>query len=192
MRLTFLLLIYLYSTGLGLLKNPGDVNVKTDTANKHIAPIKYPEPAANIKKLMFVQRDPNANTIIYELNSDRDGNLNREEPIHPYWIRYAEEGQRQELSYIQRKFAYGLVSKPLSNDKFDVRFVSYKKFPLTLMKSTDGKYHIFATITQKQVILNRIFVKIKGGSFWIPNVLYVELNGTDPSTGREIVDRFKP
>jgi hypothetical protein len=60
------------------------------------------------------------------------------------------------------------------------------------MKGGDGKYHIFASIAQKQVILNRIFVKIEGGSFWLPNVLYVELKGTDPETGKEIVDRFKP
>lgn len=60
------------------------------------------------------------------------------------------------------------------------------------MKAADGKYHIFALIAQKQVILNRIFVKIEGGSFWLPNVVYVELKGTDPVTGREIVEHFKP
>jgi hypothetical protein len=60
------------------------------------------------------------------------------------------------------------------------------------MKSTDGKYHIFATIAHKQAILNRIFIKIEGGSFWLPNVLYVEVSGADPITGREIVERFKP
>ena len=60
------------------------------------------------------------------------------------------------------------------------------------MKSADGKYHIFALIAQKQILLNRIFVKIEGGSFWLPNVKYVEVKGTDQITGREIVERFKP
>jgi hypothetical protein len=152
---------------------------------------KFPVPPDNISRLFYVQRSPNANTIIYELN-EHDGKLDTEAPIHVYWLRYGDKGQKEELSYIQRKFAYGLTFKPKANDQYDVRFVSYKKFPLTLMKAGDGKYHIFATIDQKEMILSRIFIKIEGGSFWIPNVVYVELKGTDPSTGREITERFKP
>lgn len=61
-----------------------------------------------------------------------------------------------------------------------------------MMKASDGKYHIFAFISQKQIILNSVFVKIEGGSFWFPNVLYIEVTGTDPQTGKEMVERFKP
>lgn len=152
---------------------------------------KFPVPPDNVSRLFFVQRSPNSNTIIYELNN-KDGHLDQGDPIHVYWLRYADKGQKEELNYVQRKFAYGLTTKPIGNDQYDVRFVSYKKFPLTLMKTGDGKYHIFATIAQKQMILSRIFVKIEGGSFWLPNVVYIELKGTDPSTGREITEHFKP
>ncbi|GAA4090508.1 DUF4833 domain-containing protein [Mucilaginibacter panaciglaebae] len=152
---------------------------------------RFPTPADNIQRLFYLQRLPNSNTLIYELNAP-NGHLNEDEPVHPYWLRYAEKGQREELSYIQRKFAYGVVSKKLPNNQYDVRFVSYKKFPMLLMKANDGKYHIFATIAQKQMMVNRIFVKIEGGSFWVPNIVYVEFKGTDPNTGREIAERFKP
>jgi hypothetical protein len=152
----------------------------------------YPTPPNNGGRLFYLQRTANTNTIVYDLNFADDGKLDPDEPIKGYWIRYAEKGQKQELNYIQRKFAYGLTAKVLNNGNYDIRFVSYKKFPLTLMKSEDGKYHIFALIAQKQVILNRIFVKIDGGSFWFPNVSYVEMKGTDPVTGKEIVNRFKP
>lgn len=162
-----------------------------DTAKTVKSENKYPALPANVSRLFYVQRDPNANTIVYELNAP-NGKLDEDEPVHAYWIRYAAKGEHAELSYIQRKFAYGLVQKPLGNDKFDIRVVSYKKYPLTLMKGQDGKYHIFATVAKKQAILNRIFVKIEGGSFWIPNVIYVELRGSDPATGQEIVERFKP
>jgi hypothetical protein len=152
---------------------------------------KFPVPAESISRLFYMQRTANTNTIIYELNAS-GGKLDSENPLHVYWIRYAEQGQKEELSYIQRKFAYGVVTKKLPNDQYDVRFVSYKKFPLLLMKANDGKYHIFATVAQKQIMLSRLFVKIEGGSFWLPNVVYVELRGTDQNTGREIVERFKP
>ncbi|WP_214070519.1 DUF4833 domain-containing protein [Mucilaginibacter sp. dw_454] len=152
---------------------------------------KFAAPAENIQRLFYLQRLPNANTIIYELNAP-NGRLDEDEPIHAYWIRYANKGEKEDLNYIQRKFAYGLTIKKLSNDQYDVRFVSYKKFQMLLMKANDGKYHIFATLAQKQMMVNRIFAKIEGGSFWVPNIVYVEFRGTDPNTGREIIERFKP
>lgn len=189
MRFCFLLLISVISItfAYGYSKN---LNNKPE-ADKGVNVV-YPTPPASNERLFYVQRTPNANTIVYDLNLNSDGKLNTEQPVKAYWLRYADKGQKEELNYIQRKFAYGLNSKALNNGSYDIRFVSYKKFPLTLMKGGDGKYHIFASIAQKQVILNRIFVKIEGGSFWIPNVLYVEIKGTDPETGKEIVDRFKP
>ncbi|MBS7563055.1 DUF4833 domain-containing protein [Mucilaginibacter sp. Bleaf8] len=152
----------------------------------------YPALPANVSRLFYVQRTPNANTIVYELKLDNNGLPDEDEPIHPYWIRYTENGKHEELGFIQRKFAYGLTSKSLGNGRYDIRFVSYKKLPLTLMKGNDGKYHIFATISQKQIIINRIFVRIEGGSFWVPNVRFVEIKGTDPTTNKEVVERFKP
>jgi len=50
---------------------------------------------------------------------------------------------------------------------------------------------VFATIDKKQVILNRIFIRVNGGSFWKPNIEYVELKGSDPATGAEVVERMK-
>ncbi|WP_158828478.1 DUF4833 domain-containing protein [Mucilaginibacter lacusdianchii] len=152
----------------------------------------FPALPTNVSRLFYVQRTPNANTIVYDLKLNSNGQPDEDEPIHPYWIRYTEGGKHEDLGLIQRKFAYGLVSKSLGNGRFDIRFVSYKKLPLTLMKGSDGKYHIFATISQKQFIINRIFVKIEGGSFWVPNVRFVEIKGTDPTTGKEVVERFKP
>jgi len=168
------------------------LRAETDTLKRNIKKdLRFPEPA-NISKLFYIQRDPNTNTLIYELNTDGSGELDTDNPMHVYWIRYAEKGQKEELSYIQRKFAYGVTTKAVKKDEYDIRFVAYKKMPMNLLKGADGKYHIFATIAKKQAVLNRIFVKIEGGSFWLPNIVYVELKGTDPATGKEITERFKP
>ncbi len=163
-----------------------------DTVRKHVKKeLVYPDPV-NVSKLFYIQRDPNTNTLIYELNRDKNGEPDPKEPVHIYWIRYNDKGQKEEISYIQRKFAYGLAVKEIKTGEYDLRFAVYKKMPLTLMKGADGKYHIFTPIAKKQAILNRIFVRIEGGSFWIPNVVYVELSGTDPATGKEVMERFKP
>lgn len=168
-------------------------NADSAAHKKNLKSLVFPVPPADYNRLFYIQRTPNINTLIYDLNIDKKtGKPDTETPVHAYWIRYNEKGQKEELNYIQRKFAYGLTTKPLGDDRYDIRFVSYKKFPLTLMKGADGKYHIFASIAKKQTMLNYVFIKIEGGSFWLPNVIYVELRGTDPATGKEITERFKP
>ncbi len=153
----------------------------------------FPIPTGNAKQLFYLQRTSNINTIVCELNLDSKGQLIEESPVHVFWIRYAEGGMRKELNYIQRVFAYGIVAKPEGNGIFDMHFVSYKKQHFTLMRSSkDNKYHVYANINKKQALLNRFFLKIDGGSFWSPNIIYMEMKGTDPITGKEMIERFKP
>ncbi|WP_240916434.1 DUF4833 domain-containing protein [Pedobacter sp. HDW13] len=94
---------------------------------------------------------------------DKHGEVNKEQPINVFWMRYDDKGEKKELSYIQRKFAYGIVSKDLGNGQFELRFVSHKKLPMYLRKSTaDKKYHVYATINDKKMEIDRIFLRIEG------------------------------
>lgn len=152
----------------------------------------FPIPPRSQNFLFYLQRTPNTNTIICELN-EKNGIPDREEPVHVLWIRYTERRQRQELSFFQRHFAYGIKSRALGNDRYELHFISYKKLPLYLVKSpVDNKHHVYAYIVGKQALLSRIFIKINpGGSFWSPNIEYLELKGTDPDDGKEIMQRIK-
>jgi phosphatidylglycerophosphate synthase len=152
----------------------------------------FPVPPGGNNQLFYLQRTSNKNTIVYDLNMV-NGLPDKEDPVHVYWIRYSDKGQKQELSYVQRNFAYGIKSTALANNAgYALHFVSYKKYVLYLMKSAaDNKYRVFTTVNSKTVVLNRIFIKINGGSFWTPKVEYVEIKGVDPISGREITDRLK-
>ena len=153
----------------------------------------FPVPKGNPNQLFYLQRTNNTNTIVCELNLNNKGQLNEETPVHVFWIRFSEGGIRKELNYIQKMFAYGIKSQPQGNGAHKLHFVSYKKQTLMLMPSLkDNKYHVYATINQKQALLNRIFLKVDGGSFWSPNIVYMEMKGTDAVTGKELVERFKP
>jgi len=125
-----------------------------------------------------------------ELNA-MSGKLDNEEPVHVYWIRYTEQGQKQELNYIQRKFAYGISSTKIADEKYELYFVSYKKFKMRLMAGTDRKYHVFVSINNKEAILSKIYLHINGGSFWSPNVEYAEVTGTDLATGQVVREKKK-
>lgn len=151
---------------------------------------RYPTPSVNVNQLFFVQRDPNINTLIYELNV-KNGALVEDDPIHVFWIRYSEKGQHDELNYIQRNFAYGIKSKMINKDFYEIHFVSYKKKLMFLKKTSDNKFFVFTDINKKQAILKQVFIRVNGGSFWVPNIEYVELKGIDPISGLEVVERMK-
>lgn len=155
------------------------------------SPLKFPTPKGIANQLFYLQRDPNTNTIICQLNADKNGVVDRKEPILVYWIRYGEKSEHQDLSYIQRKFAYGIQTKELSKDHYELRFVSHKKLPMYLQKGEDNKYHVYVTVNQKKLQIERIFVRIEGGSFWLPNVKYVEIKGIDTEKDTVVTERIK-
>lgn len=153
----------------------------------------FPVPRGNSKQLFYLQRTANTNTIICELNYKKNGELDESDPVHVFWIRYPEGGVKKELSYIQRVFAYGIKSQMLAKDSYKLHFVSYKKRPLYLMRSAkDNQFKVYATINNQQAVLSRIFIKVDGGTFWSPNVVYMEMKGVDEQTGKETMQRFKP
>jgi hypothetical protein len=153
----------------------------------------FPIPPSDHKSLFYIQRTPNTNTIMYDLKLDNANAVDQEEPVDVYWLRYGEEGQKEDLSFIQEHYAYGLKTKKVKDGKFELRFVSYKKLPFYLTQSSrDNRYHVVATINGVDIEVSRVFLQIEGGSFWLPNVECVEVKGVDPQTGKEITQTFKP
>lgn len=150
----------------------------------------FPVPSGNNNQLFYLQRTSNTNTIVYELNY-KDGSIDPENPVQPFWIRYQERGQREELSFVQRKFAYGIKSKKIADNQYELSFVSYKKYKLYLRLAADKKFYIYTNINQKPAILTSIFIKINGGSLWSPNIEYVELSGLEPASHSVVKERLK-
>ncbi|WP_421943213.1 DUF4833 domain-containing protein [Pedobacter sp.] len=155
------------------------------------SPLTFPNPGKIENMLFYLQRDPNINTLIYAVNTNKTGDINKEKPISIYWIRYTEKGEKKELGYIQRKFAYGLTTKELSKNKFEIRFVSYKSLPLYLSQTnSEKKYQVTVTVNGKTISINRLFVRIEGGSFWLPNVKYALVEGIELATGKNVTEKI--
>jgi len=151
----------------------------------------FPVPPSTPNQLFYLQRTPNTNTIVYELNLE-NGRINNEEPIHIYWIRYPEGGVIKELNYVQKHFAYGVKAEPLNDGRYRLTFAAYKKrnFYLSLA-ARDNKYHVYGTINNKMAMLIRVFIQIDpGGTFWAPNVKYIDIKGRETGTGKEVVERI--
>lgn len=153
----------------------------------------FPIPRPTAKQLFYLQRTTNSNTIICDLNTDSKGQLIKDNPVHVYWIRYDEGGEKKELSYIQETFAYGIKNDLLPNGVYKLHFVSYKKQVFYLKRSPkDNQYKVYFLLNNKEFVLQKLFVKIEGGSFWVPNVIYMEIIGKDEYSGTPFSYKFKP
>ncbi|HWK98667.1 MAG TPA: DUF4833 domain-containing protein [Parapedobacter sp.] len=143
-------------------------------------------------QLFYLQRDPDDNTVIYQLNIV-DGVVDADKPVNVYWIRYAEGGVRKDLNFMQRTMAYGISTQALANGDFEIRLAAYKDHPLRLgYCQTDKTYKVYTAINNRESVLERIFVRIDGGSALSPNILYFELTGRDVTTRALVSERIKP
>lgn len=176
-------MVLLFSA-LGLVAQESDFD-------KKVAVDKLPVPNEE-KQLFYLQRDPDENTIIYQLNMV-DNEVDAEEPVNVYWIRYAEGGTRKGLNFVQRTMAYGISHKVLGNGDFELRLAAYKGLPLRLSYCDKSKmYRVFASINNREAILDRIFVRIEGGSMFNPDIAYFELSGRDRATLARVTQRIQP
>lgn len=150
----------------------------------------YPVPPKTKKLLFYIQRNHNRNTIVYDANFDKSGQLNEEEPIRVYWIRYEEQGQTMELRNIEKMFAYGVkVSKIGDNSEFKVNLVATSKRHFLLKEEAPFKAAIYTIINGKQAKLDHLYIFADNSRIW-PKVKYIELYGEDTITGKSVYEKM--
>jgi hypothetical protein len=155
----------------------------------------YPVPANTDKLLFYLQRSKDRNTIIYELNTLPNGSPNMEEPIHAYWYHYDDGGIITELTYIQKKLAFGINAEITDRLKgnFALTVVSYKNRTLFLQKrliNNEYKYRVFMVINGRISMLQSVFVNVVDNFLYYPTVKNVELYGIDAKTGGKVFERI--
>ncbi|WP_164851402.1 DUF4833 domain-containing protein [Larkinella soli] len=151
----------------------------------------FPTPAPSANRLFYIQRSNNANTVIYEANLQGNRQLNPEEPLNVYWIRYAERSQREPLSMMQWKLAYGYRHQRQGKaaDELDIRLNAFKKQAIRVAVR-QGKPVALTSIGGRTACLQRVFVKVDPNSGLLPKVLYLELFGTDAEEGKPVYERI--
>jgi hypothetical protein len=151
----------------------------------------YPTPSGIDNLLFYVQRTLNINTLVYELNVNREGDLNLKEPIKIYWINYAKDSSRESLSVIEKKKAYGIEVELIDHDKKCFRFnlTSYPKKPLYLIKSPiDNRYRAYCIINNNLSILTRVFIQTEGKL--PPKIKRIDIAGQDPVKNEVCIERI--
>lgn len=174
----FYLLVIFLCSGLISLANPAE---------------RFPTPPDSPIRLFYIQRSSNANTVIYDANLLANKSLNAKDPVHTYWIRYGERGQKEELTTIQRTLAYGLYTDAINaeSNAFEGYFLAYRKRKFVVKLDARGTPIALFPINGKLQILKHVFVSVDE-SHMMPSVNYIDLYGKDPVTGKDVYERFKP
>ena len=141
--------------------------------------------------LFIIERSKNANVVHYDARLTADGKLDPKEPVIAYWVLSAEDGRREELSWIEKKKAYGFDIKPDPSVKgYKMTLVADPQRQITVKKEGDA-VRAEGVIDGRPAVLEKMYIKASDGLTG-PKVQYIELYGKDLQTGGKRYQKIVP
>lgn len=151
----------------------------------------YPVPQDK-NQIFYVQRSMNANTIVYTARIGADGQLDPDRPVDVFWRRFNDQGERKDLSFLERTVAFGVKAEKLGGKppSFRMRVISYPQRS-AILSLVDGKPQLVTKIAGVPSRLDHAFLHLdESGS--MPKVTLVDLVGHALDTGKEMRESFIP
>ena len=141
---------------------------------------------AEANQLFYVQRSPNANTVVYVAKLDAQGNFDSRAPVEAFWRKFNIDGNRQPLNFIERMMAYGVklsARKQAQPITFTIAALPQRRLTLSL----DAQHHPQATmaIGTHTVKLVYVYLQVVDGAL-LPSVPSLDIFGIDTSSGKAI------
>src|ERR1035441_8542297 len=139
-----------------------------------------PPPRLGTQPLFIIERSKNANVVHYDAQLTADGKLDPKGPVIAYWVMLAQGGRRQNLTWIEKKMAYGMNIKPdPSVDGYQMTIVAATQRSITV-KKVDSAVRAEIVIDGRPAILEKMYIDASGRT-----VHYLELYGKDVQTGEK-------
>ena len=143
-----------------------------------------------VSHLFFIERSKNKNLVHYDIRLTRNSSLADIKPVNVYWV--LENGRREELNPLERKYAYGIVhQEKLDQDKFKVILAGLKKLEIVVERMNDS-FKAMVSINGTESVLEKIYIKSEEKRNGLPKVLYIDLFGRTKETGLPISERIVP
>ena len=140
--------------------------------------------------LFFIERSKNRNLVQYDIHLTENRNLPDSRPVNAYWI--LENGRREELNLIEKKYAYGIVRQQrLDKDKLKIVLAAFKGLEIIVERINDS-FKAVISINGRESILQKIYIKSEETRAGLPRVLYVDIFGLNKGTGLPIKERVTP
>lgn len=151
----------------------------------------FPVPPASKDLLFYIQRNKNANTIVYEAKRDGTGKLDADDPVQVYWIRHTTGGGHEPLNLVERTIAYGVNQKHHKDGMATMKFVASDKYPFIVQLRPNGQAEAWVMLKGRMARLHHVYVQADDDA-WRPKIAWIDLYGTDVSTGAPITERYIP
>jgi Domain of unknown function (DUF4833) len=145
--------------------------------------------ATSSRELFTLGRSKNANVVRYAVRSGADGRLDAARPVEAYWLMLAEDGRREELTWTERKLAYGFSVSEQTSQGLLLHLSACSARELRV-RSSDGAFRAELAIAGQRAFLQRIFVHTEEGLL-LPRVRFVELSGVT-ARARHVSERIVP
>jgi hypothetical protein len=146
--------------------------------------------ASSAARLFCIHRNVNANVVCYDARLRKDGTIDTTRPLDAYWIMRAQKGQREELTPLERRLAYGFtVSGPVTKAGFDFVLRAEPKRKLQVRR-VQGRISAITLVSGRRSRLTSLFVQVE--KTWTgPKILYVLLRGVDLRTHERREERIR-
>ncbi len=141
--------------------------------------------------LFKIERTRDADEVYYDVNLCVDGSLQTENPVNVYWVRHTGDGRHDPLTWMQKRYAYGLNILERSKDKVVFQFVSYDKMTFVVQRDHQGNFKVYTTNGHKSEVRS-IRVIFEPGTLLIPAIEKVELYTLSSHSGRITVHTVNP
>lgn len=149
---------------------------------------RYPTPPACKGRLFYIQHSNGINTFVYDANFASGNKLHEASPIKVARLNYEDRnGQREELTNVQRKMAYGVNAQKTGENKFDFTLAAYPQKKLTLNVKSCGTPCVTVNVNGQDIVLTKMFLHCnKLGT----NVSLIDFYGKDPKTGKPVTQQL--
>ena len=143
-----------------------------------------------VDHLFCIERSKNKNLVQYDIRLTENSDLPNQRPINVYWI--LENGRREELSPIEREYAYGIArQEKLDKDKFKVIVAGLKGLEI-IVEKMDDSFSATVSINGRASILEKVYIRSEEKLTGLPRVLYIDLFGRTREMGLPIKERIAP
>jgi len=138
--------------------------------------------------LFRIERSLNKNFVQFDVHLVEDSDLPDSSPVIAYWV--LENGQKEELTTIEQKYAYGIHSQEkLEKNKFRILLAALKDREIVIEK-IGSSYRAVISVNGKRSILEKVYVKSKKSLLGFPRVSYIDLFGQIMETALPVKERI--
>ncbi|MDX2196023.1 MAG: DUF4833 domain-containing protein [Cytophagales bacterium] len=137
--------------------------------------------------IFYIGTSEDKDIVCYDLNFDANG-IQPQNPIDYYWIYYSKGGIRQEITWLQRKMAYGYEINEASKMRISIKVLSLKSKPVEVTLR-NGKPEATTILNNKKCVLHHVYIVLANNALDIPD--YALIYGSDINTGEQVIEKIK-